>query len=145
MPFVSITRLKVKSVFYLIAFIRANEAAVKQLQSTSGFIAGKELVDKGLTFWTLTIWEDDSKMKEFRNSVAHRKAMQQLPLWCNEASYFHWTQQDSILPNWSTASARLLSEGKVSKVRQPSARQIAQSLPPIKWTKLERIFNPLTS
>jgi hypothetical protein len=122
--------------------MRANESSVKQLVSTSGLIQGKELLDKGLTFWTLTIWDDDTKMKEFRNSVAHRQAMQKLPIWCNEASYFHWTQEQSIIPDWHTASARLIQEGKISKVRQPSARQIANSFPPVQWTKLERVFKP---
>lgn len=91
MPFVSITRLKVKSIFKLISFLNANESSVKQLISTHRFIKGKELVDKHLTFWTLTMWEKDTDMHAFRNSAAHKKAMQKLPYWCSEASYFHWT------------------------------------------------------
>ena len=144
MPFVSATRLKVKSIFNLIPFMLANEASVKQLKKTPGFLSGKELVDKGLTFWTLTIWEDDAKMKEFRNSIAHRKAMQKLPFWCSEASYFHWTQEQEILPEWTIASLKLIQEGKITKVRKPSSRQITNSFPPIKWRKLERNFKPIT-
>ena len=65
MPFVSITRLRVNSIFRLPAFMRANEASVKQLVSTPGFIAGKELIDEGLTFWTLTIWSDDTTQASY--------------------------------------------------------------------------------
>lgn len=122
--------------------MQANEASVKQLVKTRGFLAGKELVDKGLTFWTLTLWEDDSCMKEFRNSAPHRKAIQKLPYWCKEASYFHWTQADNILPEWIKASERLLNEGKLTKVRKPSSNQITNKFPPVKWTKLERSFKP---
>lgn len=142
MPFVSITRLKVKSIWYLIPFMKANEASAKQLVITPGFLSGKELVDKGLTFWTLTIWDDDAKMKSFRNSEAHRKAMQKLPFWCSEASYFHWLQDEPFLPNWHTASLKLIQEGKITKVRNPSAKQLSNQFPPIKWTKLERVFKP---
>ncbi len=49
MPFVSVTRLRVKSIFYLFSFIRANEASVKELKSSSGLLIGKELMDKKLT------------------------------------------------------------------------------------------------
>ena len=142
MPFVSITRLKVRSIFYLIAFMRANEASVKQLVTTPGFLAGKELTDKGLKFWTLTIWQDDSSMKEFRNSVPHRKAMQKLPFWCSEASYFHWTQEEASLPGWNIAAERLIKEGRLTKLRKPSARQLANDFPRIKWLKFERALRP---
>ena len=140
MPFVSITRLKVKSVWYLPAFMRANEAAVKQLMLCEGLIGGKELVDKNLTFWTLTLWEDGAAMRSFRNGTAHRAAMQRLPYWCDEASYFHWTQEEGVLPGWAVASERLLQEGKSTKVRKPSARQTANQFPPIQWTKIGRVF-----
>jgi heme-degrading monooxygenase HmoA len=142
MPFVSITRLKVKSILYLISFMRANEASAKELAASAGFLGGKELVDKGFTFWTLTIWEDQAKMKAFRNSVAHRNAMQKLPVWCSEAAYFHWTQEQAILPEWDIASVKLIGEGTVTKVRNPSSRQVANSFPPIKWLKFERVFKP---
>lgn len=140
MPFLSITRLKVGSISSLLPFMRANEASAKQLAKTPGLIAGKELIDKNLTFWTMTLWENDSRMLVFRNSAAHRIAMQNLPFWCNEASYFHWIQESRELPGWLEASQRLIKEGKLTKVRKPTARHIANDFPPVKWTKIERIF-----
>jgi hypothetical protein len=118
----------------------ANEASVKQLKSINGFLAGKELIDKSLTFWTLTMWKDEISMREFRNSVPHRKAMQKLPFWCCEASYFHWVQDGDILPSWEVASQKLLKEGKLTKVRKPSANQQKNNFPSIKWKRLERSF-----
>jgi len=138
MPFISVTRLRVKSLFFLFSFIRANEASVKELKSSSGLLMGKELIDKILTFWTITLWEDEDSMKKFRGSLSHRNAMQHLPKWCNEASYHHWFQEESECPNWTTISDKLYSEGKLSKVRNPSNAQITNQFPPIRWTKSER-------
>ena len=138
MPFVSVTRLRVKSLFFLISFMKANEASVKEIKVSKGLLKGKELIDKKLTFWTVTIWENEEFMKKFRGSIAHRNAMQQLPFWCNEASYHHWTQEDNEFPSWDTISKKLFSEGRLSKVRNPSKAQIENRFPPIKWTKTER-------
>ena len=138
MPFVSVTRLRVKSLLYLIPFMRANEASVKELKGSKGLLKGKELIDKNLTFWTITLWEDEASMKIFWNSSSHRNAMQNLPNWCNEASYHHWVQDGVEFPDWCTVSEMLFTEGKISKVRTPSNAQIENKFPPIKWTKTER-------
>ena len=138
MPFVSVTRLRVKSILFLIPFMRANEASVKELKKSKGLIKGMELIDKKFTFWTITLWEDEASMKEFRGSSSHRKAMQHLPNWCNEASYHHWIQENNEFPTWNTISEKLFTEGKLSKVRNPSNAQITNKFPSIKWTKTER-------
>jgi hypothetical protein len=138
MPFVSVTRLRVKSIFFLIPFMRANEASVKELKKSKGLLKGMELIDKNFTFWTITLWEDEASMKEFRGSLPHRKAMKHLPNWCNEASYHHWVQEDSNFPTWNTISEKLYTEGKLSKVRNPTNAQITNKFPSIKWTKTER-------
>ncbi len=140
MPFISVTRLRIKSLFFLIPFIRANEASAKALKTSKGLLKGKELMDKHFTFWTLTLWEDEESMKEFRGSPAHRKAMQQLPNWCNEASYHHWVQEDQDYPTWNLIAEKLYTEGKLSKVRNPSKAQMENQFHPIKWTKSERIL-----
>lgn len=143
MVFISATRLRVKSIIYLFPFFRANEASVKQLLKTQGFLGGLELVDKKLTFWTLTMWNIDASMKEFRNSIPHRKAMQKLPYWCDEASYVHWTQNEDVLPGWNTVYEKIIAEGKITKVRQPSPNQLYKNYPEIKWKKIQRVFKPL--
>lgn len=140
MVFISATRLRVRSVIYLPAFMRANNASVKELLKTKGLIAGKELIDKGLTFWTVTLWAADADMKSFRSSDAHRKAMQRLPDWCNEASYVHWQQEDAVVPAWNTIHEKMVTEGKMSKVRNPSARQTEKLFPSPRWSKTERVF-----
>lgn len=142
MVFVSATRLRVGSVFNLRAFFRANEASIKQLLQTEGFIAGAELPDWGLVFWTITLWGDEAAMRSFRNSEAHRKAMQKLPDWCSEASYTHWQQEEATLPDWDVIYNKMMSEGKLTKVRKPSKRQLTKDYPPVKWRKLMRPLKP---
>lgn len=140
MPFVSVTRLRLRSIFFLIPFMRANEASVKALKASKGLFKGKELIDKHFTFWTITFWEDEASMKAFRVSPEHRAAMQNLAKWCNEASYHHWTQDDTEFPSWQTISEKLYAEGRLSKVRYPSKAQTENRFPPIKWTKIERVL-----
>ncbi len=142
MFFISITRLRLRSFIYLPAFLSSNNQSVKQLIITPGFVAGKELVDKNLVFWTVTVWNADADMKTFRNSPPHRKAMQKLPLWCDEATYAHWLAEDAQIPDWNAIYQKMITEGKVSKVRHPSKAHAGKSFPPVKWTKIGQMFKP---
>lgn len=130
MYFISVTRLRVKSIWYLPQFILASEASLKQLKKTPGFIEGKELIDKHLTFWTLTMWRDEASMKIFRNGKPHQTAMRKLPGWCDEAAYVHWTTEDPGLPEWLTAHEKLITIGRVTKVKEPTANQLNKNYPP---------------
>ena len=140
MYFVSGTRLRLRSLWFLPAFMKSNNAVIKQLKISGGFAGGKELMDKGLVFWTLNIWEQETDMKVFRISEPHRKGMQKLPDWCNEATYAHWLQEDKEFPEWSFIYDKMIAEGKVSKVRNPSEKHVSKSFPPIKWKKTGRAF-----
>ncbi|MFC0517640.1 hypothetical protein ACFFGT_25735 [Mucilaginibacter angelicae] len=138
MIFISVTRLRVHSLLNLLSFFSKNEASVKALLSTEGFLQGKELIDKRLTFWTVTLWKDIEAMKKFRNCDAHRKAMQKLPLWCDEAAYVHWCQEEPEIPDWETVYQKLITEGKITKVKKPSPQQANLSYTPVKWKMIER-------
>lgn len=142
MVFISATRLKLRSIFSLPSFFSANNASIKQLTITAGYLGGKELPDKSLVFWTLTMWDKDADMKSFRNSEPHRKAMQQLPVWCNEATYVHWMQDEATLPGWDAVYDRMIQDGVISKVRNPTDRHLSKSFPAIKWKKTERLLKP---
>lgn len=105
-------------------------------------------MDAHLTFWTLTVWEDERAMKAFRGTGAHSQVMPRLPEWCDEASYAHWDAADAALPMWPEAHEHLISEGHLSRVAHPScdheARQFAnprlspligQDLKPVRTTR----------
>ena len=140
MQFVSVTRLKLRAIWKFFAFRKANEASIKALQQSDGLVEAHELMDKGLTFWTLTVWDSQEAMMHFRNSPAHREAMRNLPDWCEEASYHHWVSNADEQINWPIASSRLLNEGKLSKVRNPSKNQTQGVFPPMRWTKTNRVL-----
>lgn len=127
----SVTRLRVRGVRFLPAFLWRTLLTQRQLVRASGFAGGKLLIDAHWTFWTLTVWESEKAMKGFRGAGAHSKIMPQLVNWCDEASYAHWMIAASAeIPTWTEAYERLVSVGKLSRVAHPSkeheARQFAQ-------------------
>jgi len=142
MYFVSVTRLRVRTLGFLFRFFRANEASVRSIKSVSGFIRGRELIDKKFTFWTVTVWESDQAMKFFRNNDPHKSAMRKLPEWCDEAAYVHWLQETDELPGWDIVYTRLLAEGKVTKVKHPSPQQPDMRYAAPLWTKTQRNIKP---
>ncbi len=142
MYFVSVTRLRVRSIRFMLQFFRANEASIKAIRKSDGYLGGKELVDKSFTFWTVTVWDSDKAMKFFRNNDPHKTAMRNLPEWCNEGSYIHWLQESSEIPGWDILYSRMIAEGKLTKVKHPSLRHLDMSYPPPAWTKTERPILP---
>lgn len=141
--FVSVTRLRIRSVIYLVPFFWMNERAVRQLMRARGFHRGKLLVERGLTFWTMTAWQDERAMRDFRSSGAHKRAMPRLVSWCDEASVVHWQSETAELPDWQTAARRMTAEGRLSPVERPSAAQVAGKFaPPRPRSFIERTIIP---
>jgi hypothetical protein len=118
--FVSLTRLRIRSLPAWLQFVRNNEGVVRQAIASPGFIRGKLLVDGFRTFWTMTLWQDESSMPAYRGSGAHGSVMGSLPRWCDEASVAHWTQNHDELPDWQEAHRRMCSEGRPSRVDHPT-------------------------
>ena len=116
----SVTRLRVRSVKYLPAFLWTTFLAQRQVVRAPGFLGGRLLIDVRLTFWTLTAWEDERGMKGFRGSGPHAKVMPRLVEWCDEASYAHWTPTTDSVPSWPEAYEHLVSEARLSRVAHPS-------------------------
>jgi len=141
MAFISITRLRLRSAWYLLPFIIHAQRSGKQLASQSKFLRGKTLLDKHLTFWTMTIWNNIADMREYTNTDAHKKAMPKLQDWCDEASIVHWEQVGDDFPDWQDAYQKMLAEGRASKVKYPSANHAAIQVPPPRYpSKTERIL-----
>lgn len=143
MVFVSVTRLRLRSAFYLVPFFWHTFSSTKQLVRNSRFIKGKTLMDKRLTFWTMTLWQSEADMRAYRNTDAHKKAMSRLQHWCDEASVTHWQQEGEAFPTWAQAHQHMQSEGWLSKVKKPSATHSLSQLPaPHYPSQTERILLP---
>jgi heme-degrading monooxygenase HmoA len=121
MIFVSLTRLRVRSVRFMPGFFLYAMRSLRQVRRAAGFQSGALLPDRDRTFWTMTAWDSEENMRAYMVSGAHKQAMPKLLHWCDEASVAHWVQQESALPSWEQADERMRREGRASKVLHPSA------------------------
>jgi len=121
MPFVSITRLRVRSWSFLPAFLVQSLRIARQAARADGNLAVKLLRDRRSTFWTCTSWSSEASMRAFMLAKPHGPTMRSLLHWCDEAALAHWTQASAELPSWEEAHKRIQQEGRPSKVNHPSA------------------------
>ena len=125
----SVTRLRVRSLWFLPLFLWRTRQSQRQVERSFGFVGGKLLVDAHRTYWTLTVWQDEKAMKAFRGSGAHASVMKRLPQWCDEGAYAHWITSGDAIPNWPESHERLIAEGRLSRVEHPSAAHAARQFP----------------
>jgi heme-degrading monooxygenase HmoA len=129
MPFVSITRLRVRSLWFTLPFLFDAIRSSRQAKAAEGNLAVKLLKDAHNTWWTSTAWDSEASMRKFMLSKPHGPAMRKLLNWCDEAALVHWTQTDAILPAWTEAHRRMQAEGRTSKVNHPSQAHTAFAIP----------------
>jgi heme-degrading monooxygenase HmoA len=122
MPFISITRLRIRSIRFLPAFALDFLRTRNQVKRAPGFQSGSLLADRRWTFWTMTAWNSQQSMRNYMTTGPHRTAMPHLLDWCDEASVVHWDQPEDALPSWNDADKRMRETGRPSKVRHPSAQ-----------------------
>ena len=140
MAFVSVTRLRLRSILFLPRFGWLNEGAVRQIVKSPGFREGRLLLDANLVLWTMTSWDSEIDMRSFRDRSAHRTVMPKLAAWCVEASVARFPDRAG-LPTWDEAHAQMVSSGSPSKVGQPSPHHATLAFPPIRW-RIERKLVP---
>ena len=119
MPFVSITRLRVRRWRYLPQFLIQSFRAACQANRAAGNLAVSVLRDADRAFWTRTVWRDEAAMRSFMQSDVHRRIMARLPEWCDEAAVVHWVQDAEEPPSRVQAHRRLQTEGRRSTVSCP--------------------------
>jgi len=145
MVFVSVTRLRIRSPFFVLPFLWHALKSSRQAERAAGFVGGKILQDARSTFWTMTLWKDDQAMNAYRTSGAHRDAMPKLLNWCDEAAVVHWTPETTELASWEESFERLQKEGRLSKVNRPSAAHLAHKFLPPKARRTQRILASASS
>ena len=132
--FVSITRLRIRSVRFLPFFFLHAFRSLQQVKKAPGFLGGELLSDRSRTFWTMTNWDSQENMRRFMTEGAHRTAMVHLLHWCDEASVVHWDQPEDVLPKWDEADRRMRESGRASKVNFPSSSHASLSYQPPRLT-----------
>ncbi len=138
----SATRLKLRHWCFLPIFIYKTFLITSQLTHSSGFLRGRILTDKNLTFWTLTLWQDKDSMRIFRNSGHHLSVMPKLQQWCNEATIATWLTEDEDLPAWNHVYEQI-KIGKAVPLRFASLNQtILDFAVPNQNTRLQLNLRP---
>ena len=126
---VSVTRLRVRSVLFLLPFVFRAFQSRRQVVRSPGFLGGRLMIDTERAFWTLTAWDSERTMREYRGSGAHKDVMPRLADWCDEAAVVHWTTEGAEIPAWAEAAARMRREGRPSRVAHPSSNHEALQFP----------------
>lgn len=129
MSFVSVTRLRIRSWRFLPVFFYHAVQTLSQAKKAPGNVSAIVLNDANRAFWTMSVWTDEQAMRAYMISGPHGKVMPKLMEWCDEAATAHWTQDSPTAPSWTDAHARLIKDGRRSKVRHPSPAQEAFSIP----------------
>jgi hypothetical protein len=112
MPFVSVTRLRVRAWRYLPIFLVQTFRSAWQAKSAKHCLSASVLRDAHRTFWTKTVWMDAPAMKSFM--------LPSLLEWCDEAPVADWVQDSLEPPSWEEAHRRMQHDGRSSKVNHPS-------------------------
>jgi Domain of unknown function (DUF3291) len=127
MTFVSLTRLRIRSIRFMPLFALHTWQSLRQIRRARGFQTGALLADRDWTFWTMTAWDSEESMRQFMVTGSHKAAMAHLLEWCDEASVAHWTQEQAAVPSWREADRRMRELGRSSKVRNPSPQHATLS------------------
>ena len=93
-----------------------------------------------LVFWTRSAWIDIEAMKAFRDTGVHREVMPKLLDWCDEASIVHW--QGEAETSWDAIYARMVGEGRLSRVRRPTQAHTQKRFAPMKRWAPEQTIKP---
>ena len=144
---VSITRLRLRSFRYLVPFAWQSRLCAQQAARSPGFLGGQlsgEVLH--LTFWTMTVWENEAAMRGFRASGAHQRVMPMLAQWCDEASVTHWEQEMPDVPGPDETLRRMQAGGRPLKVRHPSPDHAAGKIaaddrPPVRGTRIVKAIS----
>ena len=90
MRFVSVTRLRLRSVRFLPSFAFHAWRSTAQMRKAFGFRRALVLPDRSWTFWTMSLWDSEAAMRAYIMEGSHRTAMPRLLNWGDEASVVHW-------------------------------------------------------
>jgi hypothetical protein len=108
--FVSVTRLRIRRLWDMPAFALQALRSALQAKAATGNVSVVPLAEARRTFWTRTIWIEESAMRAFMLGEPHRRIMSRLAEWCDEAAVERWTQDMPEPPSWEDAQQRMQRE-----------------------------------
>jgi hypothetical protein len=130
MALVSVTRLRIRSWRYLLPFALYSLRATGQARRSAGFLGGWVGSSGNRAFWTVTVWTDEAAMKRYRDNGVHKAAMPKMLDWADEGAMARYEQPAPEPPDGAGSYTALLSRGRTSKVRRPTAAHTAGKTAP---------------
>ena len=113
------TKLRVRGVRQLPAFLRASTAAARAAKSTPGNARTRLLgMPPLLTFRTCTVWESREAMQAFARSPEHRYAADNMENWARRGQFVHFTTETPKV-SWRQAMRALRTPSQVWTPPQP--------------------------
>ncbi|ULO07630.1 DUF3291 domain-containing protein [Paenibacillus sp. 19GGS1-52] len=102
---ISVTRVRVKSMWAFPYFIYHIVRSTKQLNMAAGLLYSDLTRDSWRVGWTMSVWENKDRMLEYRNHGNHAKAMRISRRIGDELEAVHWEAE--TIPSWEEAKIRL--------------------------------------
>jgi heme-degrading monooxygenase HmoA len=128
MTLVVATRMKVARARDVPAFFAMANAAARQSQRSPGFLGGRLRVERGRTFWTMSMWASGADMAAYRDSGVHREALPRLAGWAEEAFFTAWSAPDTDLPRWKDLREKLPGRPIFAELRNPTPAHRRQEM-----------------
>ncbi|WP_160724766.1 DUF3291 domain-containing protein [Bacillus sp. USDA818B3_A] len=103
--FISVTRMHLKSPTKLPIFFWHAFKSIVQSKKSEGLLYSSTNKEDFLTYWTLTAWESEANMRNYRNKSNHLKAMKKGKHMADQLDYIHW--EGEKVPTWPDAMQKL--------------------------------------
>ncbi len=116
MPFIVVTRLRLRDSAFFDEFFASAVAVVEQATNSEGNLGADVLAEANNTFWTRTAWKERGLMHAFVGSEPHLDTMGRLDDWCDEATFVDWEQASADLPDWQEGYGHLIANGQVASL-----------------------------
>ena len=107
---ITITSIELKTPFHFFALSLRALKIINQLKNTKGIVA-KKTVGFWTTHYTMTLWEDETALKNFSMSGPHLEAMKMSRDIAKEIRTL--TLDAESLLSWSQAKSDLKARGRV--------------------------------
>jgi len=129
MAVIVITRLRLTDPAFFDEFFASAVAVVEQATASAGNLSAAVLADANNTYWTRTAWRDRDAMDAFVGAQPHLSTMSRIDEWCDEATFVDWDQPGDELPDWQESYRRIVAEGQVSNLTNPSGANSTRQFP----------------
>jgi hypothetical protein len=108
-----------------------DNAAQRLHQCATGgrYLSGMNFDDLLNQYWTRTAWRDRGVMGAFVAAQPHLATMGRIDEWCDEATFVDWDQPGADLPDWQESYRRIVADGQVSNLTNPSAANSTREFP----------------